>query len=334
MKLKNKISMKKITILGSGAWGVTLANTVAENNNNICVWSNDQESIDEINENHTNSKYIIGAINEKIYATTDLQEAVLNANLILFVLPSNVIKIVVSQLKNITINFEKRFLICTKGFDGEENKFLSDVIQETFVNSEIAVLCGPNFAEEIFNKVPSITTIATKNLQYFNEIKNILSCEYLNLEYFEDMKAVQLCGLVKNVTAILCGIAEGLLLGRNTFAGIITKGLKEIEKLCHVFNCNEKVISTSAGVGDLVLTCTSLKSRNMNFGYKIGSGENIQEILQSIHSTVEGLLNAQSLAILDKEYNIKNSLSELLLEIIDNNYSREELKSILIKQLL
>lgn len=324
--------MNKISIIGAGAWGTTIANTIANNSYNVCLLTNRIEVATEINEKHTNSKYADGMINMNITATNILSDAIQNSELIFLVLPSNVLSQIIIDISNLKdISFNKKFIICTKGIDSNTNVFFSELIKEKFHNNaEIAVLSGPNFAEEVFQKIPTITTIATKNYDFYEEIQQVLECNFFKTEYFDDVMSLQLCGLIKNITAILCGIAEGLQLGRNTHAAIVVKGTKEIEKLCIACGCNTKVITTSAGVGDLVLTCSSLKSRNMNFGYLIGQGNNINAIIKNSNNTIEGLLNAQSLSIIERQYNVKNSLSGILLDIIKNNYSKNELKNIII----
>lgn len=327
--------MNKIVILGGGAWGTAIANVVAGNiKNKVFLWTRDEKSADEINELKTNEKYVGDVkLDENIFATTKLSEAIENAGIIFVVLPSFAVDEVIKKLADLKVDFEKNFVICTKGLDKNSNKFFSDLFFEKFEKSNIAVLCGPNFADEVLAKEPTITTIATKNIGFFNIITDIMNCDYFSVEYFEDIISLQLCGLVKNITAIICGIVNGLELGRNTFAAVVTKGLKEIDKLCEIFNCNKKVVITSAGIGDLVLTCSSLQSRNMNFGFRIGQGENIGNILKD-HKTIEGLANAETLSKLTKYFKIENSLSCLLLEIIKNNYSREELKDNVISRIL
>lgn len=324
--------MNKISIIGAGAWGTSIANTIANNSHNVYLLTNSVEATEEINKKHTNIKYLNGVLNKNITATNKISEAIHNSDLIFLVLPSNVLSKIIVDISNIkNIQFSKKFIICTKGIDPNTNVFFSELIKEKFDNyAEIATLSGPNFAEEVFQKIPTITTIATNNYSFYEEIRNILECDFFKTEYFDDVMSLQLCGLIKNITAILCGIAEGLKLGKNTHAAIVVKGTKEIEKLCIACGCNTKVITTSAGVGDLVLTCSSLKSRNMNFGYLIGQGNNINLIRQNSKNTIEGLLNAQSLSIIEKHYNVKDSLSGILLDIIENNYSINELKNIII----
>jgi glycerol-3-phosphate dehydrogenase (NAD(P)+) len=320
--LKNKIA-----ILGAGACGSVVANIVGDSYD-VKMFSNSEICASEINSSHTNSKYVKGALNANISATTDLAEAVEGAGVIFIVLPSRTTAQVLYDLNSSRIeNFTKKFVLLTKGVDEASEKFFSDIIFEQFSNSDVAVMSGPNFAEELFEKKPTVSTLATKNVEFFTELESILGCDFFRLQYFSDLRAVQLCGLVKNVVAIVCGISEGLCLGKNIFAALVTKGISEIYNLCKKFNYDENVVRTSAGVGDMVLTCSSLKSRNMSFGYKIGSGTSVEEILKNSTSTVEGLTNAKSLSNISARVGIENTLSNLLLEIISNSFTKKQLET-------
>ena len=138
--------------------------------------------------------------------------------------------------------------------------------------------------------------------------------------------------LVKNVLAIICGIANGLGVGKNTLAAIMVRGVEEVYRLCNIYGCNVNVINTPAGIGDMILTCGSQQSRNMSFGFRIGSEGHTPEIMKSLISagtTVEGLSNAQNLSDLAKRFNIKNSIGDILLDIVNHDYSREQLMEII-----
>jgi glycerol-3-phosphate dehydrogenase (NAD(P)+) len=316
--------MKKITILGTGILGSAISNIASANGNIVTLYSNDLESINEINEKHTNSRYTNCRLNEKVTASGDLTEAARSADCIFIILPSKVVGSVLTELKNKNINFTKKFVIFSKGIDGESGKFFSQIVSSIFSISDVAVLSGPNFAEEIIEQRFTITTVATKNKTFFDEIKQILSCNYFKIEYFDDPMAVQLSGLVKNVLAILCGISEGLNLGRNTFTAIMMKGIEEINNLCQLYGFNKQVVSTSACIGDIVLTCSSQKSRNMSFGFRIGSGEKVSDILASSNSVIEGLSNADNLEKMAEKVGVI-SIANAAFDIVNNNYSREEL---------
>jgi glycerol-3-phosphate dehydrogenase (NAD(P)+) len=320
--------MKKTAILGGGVLGSAISNIVGQNNCKVAVYSNDVESLREINEKHTNTKYTKYPINENVVAFDDLAKAVDGADYIFIILPSKVIGVVLEELKKINVNFTQKFVIFSKGIDDGSGKFFSELMLDFFPKSEVAVLSGPNFAEEILEKKMTVTTVATKNIMFFNELEKVLNCDYFRIKYFDDLKAVQLSGLVKNVLAILCGISEGLNLGKNTFAAIMLRGIEEISDLCLRYGYNDRVINTPAGIGDIILTCGSQKSRNMCFGFRIGSGEKVSEIIKSLNSTVEGLVNAKNLEKISGDVGL-NSIASAVIDIAQNDYSGEELITVI-----
>jgi glycerol-3-phosphate dehydrogenase (NAD(P)+) len=324
--------MKKVAILGSGVLGSAMAIIASANGCEVVMYSNDIDSIEEINKKHTNSRYVNCLLNENITASSDLAGSVDGAEYIFVILPSKVVSSVLAELKGVNAEFAKKFVIFSKGIDETSGKFFSDVVYDFFPKSNVAVLSGPNFAEEIVEKRMTITTVATRNIMFFDELERILNCDYFEIEYFDDLKAVQLSGLVKNVLAILCGVAEGLNLGKNTFAAIMLRGIKEINSLCLRFNYNERVISAPAGIGDVVLTCSSRKSRNMSLGFRIGSGEKISDILSSSSTVVEGLNNAKKLSDISREVGV-SSIADIVLDITQNNYSKRELTSVVMNKI-
>ncbi|MDR2778545.1 MAG: NAD(P)H-dependent glycerol-3-phosphate dehydrogenase [Rickettsiales bacterium] len=320
--------INKVTILGAGAFGSAVANIVSEKDYDTKMFSIEEECVNEINSRHTNSKYVKdGVLNANVSASLDIAEAVEGTGVIFIVLPSKVTARVIYDLnRSGAKNFARKFVLLTKGIDEVSGKFFSDLISEQFPDADVAVMSGPNFAEELFAKKPTITTMATKNMKFFGELENILNCNFLKLQYFGDLRAVQLCGLVKNVVAVVCGISEGLDLGKNIFAALITRGIDEMRSFCRKFNCDENVVMTPAGVGDLVLTCSSLKSRNMSFGHKIGGGMAVEELLGDSAVTVEGVSNAKSLSNMSDRVAINDSFSSFLLEIISNSFTKRQLE--------
>jgi glycerol-3-phosphate dehydrogenase (NAD(P)+) len=326
--------MKKIAILGAGAWGSAMARVVGTNNPDISVviYSNEKDSIDEINRNHTNKKYIKGRLNRNIVATGDLTEVMKKSDCTFIILPSKVVKDILGKINMLDVSFEKKFVIFTKGIDEDTGKFFSYMVSETFPKAKVAVLAGPNFAEEVAQKKATISTLATKDFNFFNEIEPIVNCEYFKIRYFDSPEAVQVGGLVKNVLAILCGISEGLKLGRNTSAALMLKGIWEVRELCKEYNYNSNVVWNPAGIGDMILTCSSKKSRNMSFGFRIGRGEKVHNIVKNLVSTVEGLNNAKSLSVMAEKVGV-NSIAKSVLQIVEHDYGKKELKKIITNEI-
>ncbi|MDR0571223.1 MAG: NAD(P)-binding domain-containing protein [Rickettsiales bacterium] len=319
--------MKRIAILGGGVLGSAISNLVSSNGGHVAIFSNDIESIEEINEKHTNSKYTNCPLNKDVIASNNLSDTVDMADYVFIILPSRVVSSVLIELSHMSVKFNKKFVIFSKGIDESSGKFFTETVCDLFPESDVATLSGPNFADEIIEQKITVTTLATENIIFFDELKSVLNCNYFAVEYFNDLKAVQLSGLVKNVLAIMCGLSEGLGLGRNTFAAMMLRGISEVKTLCLRYNYNGEVISTPAGIGDIILTCSSQKSRNMSFGFRIGTGERVSNILSSSNTVVEGLINAQNLENLSRKVAF-NSIAKAVLDIAQNDYSKEELVNI------
>ncbi|MDR1426072.1 MAG: NAD(P)-binding domain-containing protein [Rickettsiales bacterium] len=325
---------QKITILGAGALASAVANIVAENGYEVVLYSNEESSISEINAEHSNGKYVSGKLHSNITATVNVVKALEQAVVIFIILPSKVVAGLLGEIAKLgQKNFREKFVIFTKGLDEQSGEFFSDMIPRYFPGSEVAVFSGPNFAEEIFEKKVTVTTLATKNRKFFDELIQVMRCDFLTITYFDDPIAVQLCGLVKNVAAVICGIIEGLEMGKNVFSFLIMKTLWEIMSFCKLFHRNENVLLTPAGIGDIVLTCTSHKSRNFSSGLRIGRGEKVEDIFKNTSTTLEGIGNARSLYNMSTRFKMEKTIAELLLNIIENSPSREQLSEAIVEYL-
>ena len=228
-------------------------------------------------------------------------------------------------------DYKNTIVICSKGIEEKSFKFMSDIVEEVITNSEIAVLSGPNFAKEVAIGIPTVTTIATKEKKVFDKLSKLLDCETFKCYYTDDALCTEICGTMKNIIAIACGMVEGLEWGKNTLAALITKGIYEIGEMSTVLGGNTDVLAQPAGLGDLVLTCTSTQSRNMLLGFKLGKGLPIDEVLKSKKATFEGYVNAQSAVAIAKKYGIKLDLCEAVHTILEKEAKPEEIKKILVK---
>jgi len=327
--------MKNISVLGSGAWGTSVANLIAKNNYNVKILSIIPETTKEINEQNTNNVYLPKIkLSKNLKAHESLAELFENPEMVFVVIPSSVVHQVFENIKKLKgENYEMTFVICTKGIEQKSLKFMSDVIKDSLPKSKIAIFSGPNFAMEVAEEIPSITTIATKDKNLYEEISSVLNCEYFKTYYSDDPLGAQICGVMKNIIAISCGISEGLGWSNNTRAGLITQGLLEIGEMCQVFDGDKEILNQPAGVGDLVLTCSSIKSRNFSLGYRIGKGEKISDILESKkhNSTFEGQKNANCAIKIGKKYKLNLPLCSAVHKILEDNLTRNEIKKLIQK---
>ncbi len=325
---------KKVAVVGSGAWGSAIANLVAKNNFSTVLIGLDETVATEINQKNTNHKYLPDVVlSPNLKASTDINSELKTADFIFIVVPSQNVKNLVEEIKQINLKKDCGFIICTKGLESESLKFFHEIIKENFMDKTIAVLSGPTFAIEVAQDLPTVCTISSKDKKFGEEIIEILENEHFKAIYCDDLVASEICGIVKNIIAIACGICEGLELGQNAKAAIIVKGISEIEILCNKIagSCN---LNTPAGFGDLFLTCSSTKSRNNSLGFKIGKGESFASIKQSSKTTYEGATSASSIDQLAKKLGLKLELCHEVNEILTKNHSIAEIKDKIVKAIM
>jgi glycerol-3-phosphate dehydrogenase (NAD(P)+) len=235
------------------------------------------------------------------------------------VVPSNVARNIFEKIS--TTNFKKTcgFVICSKGFEDKTLSLLSDSFERITKNKNYVVLSGPNFAVEVAREVPSITTIASKNKKIAQKVIKILNNKNFQALYFNDPRTAEICGIVKNILAIGCGIIDGLELGVNTKSALLVKGISEIQTLCKKIKASTDV-ANPAGFGDIFLTCSSTKSRNNTLGTLIAQGKQPDK-----NTTYEGANSAKVIVEFAKKYKLKLDLCEAISKIIVGKYSKNEM---------
>ncbi|MBQ3547612.1 MAG: NAD(P)-dependent glycerol-3-phosphate dehydrogenase [Clostridia bacterium] len=277
--------MAKITVLGSGGWGMALAITAYNNRHDVTLWTPFQDEADLLLEKRGNEKLLRGVVLPSgIKITTDLS-GVEGDDLTIIATPSVAVRSVSKQLsdfKNIGI-----IVNVAKGFEKGSLKFLTDVIQEELPGAAIVALSGPSHAEEVARNIPTSIVAASKSIEAAQAVQDIMSGSCLRVYTATDLVGVELGGALKNVIAIAAGCCDGLGFGDNTKAALITRGVAEMARLGVSMGAQEHTFSGLTGIGDLVVTCTSRHSRNNRFGYKVGSGVDIQTALKEV-GTVEG----------------------------------------------
>ncbi len=294
--------MAKITVLGSGGWGMALAISAFNNRNNVTLWSPFEEEVDMLTKKRTNEKLLRGVVLPAgINITTDLS-VVKNDNITIIATPSTAVRSVansLAQYKNdgIIVNV-------SKGFENKTFKFLSEVISDEIPNATVVALSGPSHAEEVARNIPTSIVATSKSLAASQVVQDVMSSETLRIYTSTDLTGVELGGAMKNVIAIAAGFCDGLGLGDNTKAALITRGLAEMTRLGVCMGAKEYTFAGLTGIGDLVVTCTSRHSRNNRFGYKVGSGASVKDALAEV-GTVEGYYAAEIAYKLSRKYNIE-----------------------------
>jgi len=286
------------------------------------MWSFSEEERDIIN-NEKKCKFLPNVVMpDNVYCTTSYQEAIEGSDIILHVTPSKFTRDTVKKYKQYITN--QIVIICSKGFEKDTLKTLDDVIQEELPNSKIAVLSGPSHAEEVSIEIPTALVIASKYEDINNMIQEEFMSNSLRIYTCTDIKGVELGGALKNIIAFCAGVAAGLSLGDNTFAALITRGIKEIADLGVALGGKQETFYGLTGLGDLIVTCLSEHSRNRRAGKLIGQGKTIEEARKEVGMVIESIDNIEVAHELSKKYNIEMPILNTVYEILYNNLTPQE----------
>jgi len=287
--MKNELNSKKATVIGGGSFGTAIANILAENGFQVCQWMRNQQTILDTNTHHENKKYLPGVVlHDAIEATDDLQYAIADSAVLFYAIPSQSFREIVERTKGLVA--EDQILISTtKGIEPQGFNLMSDVLRQVFPTNPVGVISGPNLAKEIANRQLAASVIASKNKRVRDFIQQSLSCSFFRIYVNADMYGVELGGALKNIYAIITGMAAALGYGENTKAMLITRSLAEMSRFAVSQGANPMTFLGLAGVGDLVATCVSPLSRNYRVGYAVGKGENLEQAIESLGEVAEGI---------------------------------------------
>ena len=293
-----------IAVLGAGSWGTALALTAVHAGRRVMLWGRRQDVIDEINVKRRNTQYLDDIeLPEKLQATTDLAEAVSSAECILMVTPSTTIREMARRLNKVLAPGVP-VIVCAKGVELGTGKLMTEVAGEEMPGHEVAALSGPTFADETAKRLPTAVTVASNfTLNKNTRDNDILAARVavsLGTETFrpfisDDVIGVEIGGAVKNVLAILCGMVIGAGFAANTRAALITRGLDEMKALAEALGGRRETVTGLAGIGDLILTCSSTQSRNLRYGMQLGEGIPRDQFFGGKSVVVEGIANAASI---------------------------------------
>lgn len=314
--------MEKLTIIGAGSWGTALARIISDNNYPVILYDVNQAVVDEINTYHTNKdKLPNGELNEYVSATTSLEDAISYGDIIVIVVPTAVSRAVLKQINGV-IKSPKLFVNASKGIEPDTYKRVSEIVYEEIDNHLITgfvALSGPSHAEEVILQMLTLVTATSNNLEHAKTIQRIFSNQsYFRVYAQTDLIGVELCSSLKNIIAIASGMIAGLGYGDNARAALITRGLVEMKRIATVLGADEMTVYGLAGLGDLVVTCTSLHSRNYQAGYKLASGKDLNQTLSEMTMVVEGARSAVAAHQIIKKYNIYAPIIESVYDVIYN----------------
>jgi len=318
------MKIQNITVIGDGGWGTTLAVHLSHKNLSVTLWGAFPENIKRIQETRFNEKFLPGIkVPETISLTADLKQAVANADLLVLAVPSQYVKGVLKNLKKLDLT-GKALLSVIKGIDTQGLKRMSQLIQEEISRLPLAVLSGPNIAQEVAQRIPSTAVIAATKPSLAKDLQHIFTSETFRIYTNNDLIGLELGGSLKNIIAIACGVCDGLGFGSNTKAAILTRGLVEIARLGVAMGAKQKTFAGLAGLGDLVTTCTSPQSRNRHVGEELGRGRSISEITANMSMVAEGVVTVKAAHKLSRKYHVAMPITQEVYNIIYKNKSPQK----------
>lgn len=294
----------RITVLGAGSFGTTIAALVAKNSETV-LWARSSEVAEEINADHRNSRYLSEfTLPEGLRATSDLAEAVANTGVLIMAVPSHVFRATLIEVRPYLPPWIPVVSVA-KGLEQDTRLRMTQVIREELPGHPVAALAGPNIAREIMSGKAAASVLASEDASVGAELQRILHTGLFRVYYNHDVVGCELGGALKNVIAIACGIAQGLGTGDNTRATMMTRGLAEISRLGVAMGGEPGTFSGLTGMGDLTVTCISANSRNRFVGEELGRGRELDEIVASMNMVAEGIKTAPTVARLAKDYGVE-----------------------------
>ncbi|HAJ70030.1 MAG: NAD(P)H-dependent glycerol-3-phosphate dehydrogenase [Alkalibacterium sp.] len=312
----------KVAVLGAGSWGSALANVLVENGHQVNIWTREEKQKNEINTNHTNEHYLPEfKFPDELVATTDLKQAVMNAEAILVVIPTNGIRQLARKL-NDTLDRKVTIIHASKGLERETHKRISVILNEELSAKKtegIVALSGPSHAEEVINHDLTTITAASLNLERAKFVQKLFLNDYFRVYTNPDIIGVEIGAALKNIIAIGAGVIAGLGYGDNAKAGLVTRGLAEISRLGVEMGADPLTFMGLSGVGDLIVTCTSPHSRNWRAGHQLGEGKAIKTVLSNMGMVVEGVSTTQAAFELAKEHAIEMPITEAIYDVLYND---------------
>lgn len=311
----------KVAVLGAGSWGMALSKVLAENGHEVKIWSRPRgrAEVDEINNNHTNKRYFQDVIfPESITATTDLKEAITDRKVIVIVIPTVGIRELTKQLETV-ITEPKIIVHASKGLEQKTHQRISTIIEEEISEEKregVAVLSGPSHAEEVVVQDLTSITSASENEEVAKIIQDLFMNDYFRVYRNTDVIGVELGAALKNIIAIGAGTLKGLGYGDNAIAALVTRGLAEISRLGIALGAEPRTFMGMSGVGDLIVTSTSVHSRNWRAGKLIGEGHDIKTIQDEIGMAVEGLSTVIAAKELAEDCRIEMPITEAIYQVV------------------
>ena len=317
----------KIGVVGAGSWGTALANLLAQQDVAVDLWAYEKEVKEQIRDKRENQVFLPGIrLSENLVPSNDLAHVAADKDFLVTVVPSHLVRAVAAEMAA-HVSPDTVVVSASKGIENKTHLTMTQVLAEVMpiLNPDnIAVLSGPSFAREVAANVPTAVTVAAPGAEAAQRVQHLFATPYFRVYTSDDPMGVELGGAVKNVIAIAAGIIDGLNLGLNTRAALITRGQTEIRRLGLKLGANPRTFTGLAGIGDLILTCTGDLSRNHTVGKQIGQGKSLQAILSEMRMVAEGVKTSQSVYNLSRKLEVEMPISSEIYHVLYHDVPPKE----------
>lgn len=306
--------MSKIGVIGAGSWGTAMAVLLSQRHQ-VSLWVYDPVQEEEMERNRENKQFLPGvSISETVHFTTEVQEAMDGAELVITAVPSHTMRETANRIK--PYYHGQILLNISKGLEEDTLMRLSQVLNDVIPEAKVAVMSGPSHAEEVGRGIPTTNVVSCKDMMLAKKIQDLVMTSEFRVYTNTDMIGVELGGSLKNVIALCAGILDGLKLGDNTKAALMTRGLAEITRLGCAMGADPHTFAGLSGIGDLIVTCTSMHSRNRRAGILIGQGYSLEETLKQVKMVVEGVKTASAAHDLANQYHVEMPICQQAYEVL------------------
>jgi glycerol-3-phosphate dehydrogenase (NAD(P)+) len=316
--------MSRITVFGAGAWGSTLAQVLCDAGNDVLLWGRNVETVAEINTSHTNDRYLAGQVlPTTLHATTDLDEAFAFSQVYVLAIPSTQLRATLNEWKS-RFSADCTIVSTLKGIEVSTMLRMTEIIEEILGKHKIALLTGPNLADELILRQPAGAVAASTSLAVAEQVRELFRTPYYRVYTSVDLQGCELAGAIKNVIALAVGISIGMGYGENTQAMLITRGLNEVARLCAAHGSDPLTAAGLAGMGDLVATCGSPLSRNRTFGELLGRTGSMEMAIAQGAKTVEGVASSGAIVEIAHRVGVEVPVIEAVADIVNGSLTPEQ----------
>ncbi len=306
----------KVAFLGGGSFGTALSIMLAKKGIKVKIWDRSKSVIDDINVKKENIRYLHGAvIPVGVEASQNMEEVIKDSEYIIISVPSHVIRTMCKQVSKIISN-NQILISIAKGIEEESGKRLSEVIKEELPLNPVVVLSGPSHAEEVAQDIPTTVVASSENIKFAENVQDLFMTNKFRVYTNEDLIGVEIGGAVKNIIALAAGISDGVGYGDNTKAALMTRGMSEITRIGLALGGKKETFSGLTGIGDLIVTCTSMHSRNRRAGMLIGKGANVEAATEEIGMVVEGIKACRAFYHLKEKLGVSMPITDVLYKVL------------------